>query len=323
MTLTASAAAPERPARVLFIAGAGRSGSTLLACMLDQVPGIFAAGEVTYLWDRGLVEDQLCGCGEPFWSCPYWQKVADLLRERSGPLQPAALRDLWASVLSVRRMPQLAVPLLRGPGFRRRLEAYSSHLLGAYEAIRDVAECEVVVDSSKHPPEAFLLRSMRSIELSIVHLVRDSNAVVRAWQTRKLRPEIHWTTEYMPRYPVVTTALAWNAFNFAIDALRRDRRIRYMLLRYEDLTERPRESVSQVCELVGVEPGDLGFIEDNAVRLRPNHTVSGNPSRFLHGRIPVREDTSWLSSVPSAQRALVTALTLYHSRKYGYMSRRP
>jgi hypothetical protein len=74
----------------------------------------------------------------------------------------------------------------------------------------------------------------------------------------------------------------------------------------------------QVCELVGVEPGDLGFIEDDAVRLRPNHTVSGNPSRFRHGRIPVRQDTSWRSSVPSAQRALVTALTLYHSRKYGY-----
>lgn len=125
----------------------------------------------------------------------------------------------------------------------------------------------------------------------------------------------------MPRYSAVTTALAWTAFNFAIGALRREKRIRYMLLRYEDLTERPRQSVSQVCELVGVEPGDLGFIEDNAVRLRPNHTVSRNPSRFRHGRIPVRQDTSWRSSVPSAQRALGAALTLYHSRQYGYTSR--
>ena len=119
----------------------------------------------------------------------------------------------------------------------------------------------------------------------------------------------------MPRYSAVTTALAWNAFNLAIGALRREKRVRYMLFRYEDLTARPRESVSRVC--------DLGFIEDNAVRLRPNHTVSENPSRFRHGRVPVRQDTSWRSSVPSAQRALVTALTLYHSRKYGYTSRRP
>ena len=46
---------------VLYIAGTGRSGSTVLANILGEVDGVFAAGEVRYLWQRGLKEGRLCG----------------------------------------------------------------------------------------------------------------------------------------------------------------------------------------------------------------------------------------------------------------------
>lgn len=36
---------------------------------------MFAAGEVRYLWQRGLLEDRWCGCGERFTRCPFWQDV--------------------------------------------------------------------------------------------------------------------------------------------------------------------------------------------------------------------------------------------------------
>ena len=41
---------------VLYIAGTGRSGSTVLANILGEVEGVFTAGEVRYLWQRGLRE---------------------------------------------------------------------------------------------------------------------------------------------------------------------------------------------------------------------------------------------------------------------------
>src|SRR6476469_754930 len=61
--------APRPAAPVLFIAGWGRSGSTLLDRMLGQVPGVFSAGELRDIWDRGVREDRLCGCGQPFHEC--------------------------------------------------------------------------------------------------------------------------------------------------------------------------------------------------------------------------------------------------------------
>ena len=61
--------------RLLYVGGAGRSGSTLLDLLLSEVPGMFAAGEVRYLWNRGVRDNELCGCGQSFLSCPFWSAV--------------------------------------------------------------------------------------------------------------------------------------------------------------------------------------------------------------------------------------------------------
>ena len=61
--------------KVLYIGGLGRSGSTLLDRMLGQLPGFFSAGEIRDLWQRGLRENALCGCGAPFKECEVWTRV--------------------------------------------------------------------------------------------------------------------------------------------------------------------------------------------------------------------------------------------------------
>ena len=49
------------PVKVAFVSSWSRSGSTLLDLLLGRLPGFWSAGEIRYLWDRGLLEDQLCG----------------------------------------------------------------------------------------------------------------------------------------------------------------------------------------------------------------------------------------------------------------------
>ena len=64
----------DRP-KLVFIAGAGRSGSTLLELLLGQFDGVFAAGELHSMWHRGLIENRRCGCGLPFRHCAVWKSV--------------------------------------------------------------------------------------------------------------------------------------------------------------------------------------------------------------------------------------------------------
>src|SRR5690242_10887667 len=61
--------------KVLFIAGSGRSGSTLLDMLLGQINGFYSTGELRFIWERGFGQNQLCGCGKPFRECDFWTEV--------------------------------------------------------------------------------------------------------------------------------------------------------------------------------------------------------------------------------------------------------
>src|SRR3954471_11974980 len=103
--------------RVLYVAGTGRSGSTLLARILDRADGVFAAGEVRYLWQRGLVEDRLCGCGERFTECPFWSDVLERAFGAQGPVDARRVMAEQRAVTRLRHVPRLLTRSLAGvPG---------------------------------------------------------------------------------------------------------------------------------------------------------------------------------------------------------------
>lgn len=225
------------------------------------------------------------------------------------------MREKLCSLL---RVPQLAVPRLRSPRFRRSFAVYSEALERLYRAIRSVSGCRVIVDSSKYPPEAFLLRDTDGIRLHVVHLVRDANAVVHAWQKEKRRPEIHWKEAYFPRYSPVTTSVAWSVFSGLFELIGSGD-TPYRLVRYEDLVREPRRQVDRVLELVGMAGEVPAEIRPAEVVLGDNHTVSGNPVRFERGSVALRVDTDWQDAMGRGQRALVNLLTYPGQRRYGYL----
>jgi len=63
------------PERVIYIAGSGRSGSTLVERTLGAIPGWVNIGELIELFRKPSVAAELCGCGQPFSSCVFWYEV--------------------------------------------------------------------------------------------------------------------------------------------------------------------------------------------------------------------------------------------------------
>ncbi len=53
------------PLRIVYIAGAARSGSTLLEQLLAQSYDVVAIGEIMYVWDRGFRLNERCSCASP------------------------------------------------------------------------------------------------------------------------------------------------------------------------------------------------------------------------------------------------------------------
>ncbi len=297
------------PARVLYIAGTGRSGSTVLARCLESALDAVHVGELRYVWDRGVDDSQLCECGRPFGDCAFWTDV--LRRAYPEGAHAARLRvaELTPHVDRLRHIPANSA-VARGLRRSEHVRSYGDCLVPLYDAIAAQSGSSLVIDSSKDPSYLFALRATGRIELQVLHLVRDSRAVAHSWTRRKRRPEIHWAEQMMKVLPPARSARTWLEHNAAIEA--------YGVLgpqpvrvRYEDFADDPETCVARVVRTL-----DLPRRSGRAPAER--HSFSGNPMRFDHAPLRVSRDDAWTRGISDQDRRTVSLITWPLLLKYGY-----
>jgi hypothetical protein len=301
--------------QVVYVGSWGRSGSTLLDLMLGQIPGFFSAGELRYLWERGLVERQLCGCGVPVPECPFWSAVLEEAFGTPGRVDAGEVLSLWRRVDGLARVPLLASPW-RPPALEQDLQAFREVLARVYRAVATVSGRATVVDSSKYAAYGLLLAQVPQIDLAVLHLVRDSRAVAHSWRRVKLLPEVTTEKRYMPRKPPWRSAVFWMLENLALELLP-GRSRRFARLRYDDLTSDPERTLGSALRALGVDE-DLEFLRARTLRLDSNHVVAGNPLRFHRGQVTIEQDLEWRTGLRAGPRRVVTALTWPLLVRYGF-----
>lgn len=284
--------------KVLYIAGWGRSGSTLVGNILGSLPGFFHAGEVVYFWDRGVQANDLCACGNTFASCETWRAITrvgwpDGVEQAAGSFQ-ARVRDL-------ERLK--TTQLVRGL-FHARDEFFSQEFLQAwykvYRAIADTTGCQVIVDGSKIPAFALAVSQVPDVELLVLHLVRDPRANAYSW-TREMRymPD----GRFMTRINVLNSSLKWFFHNLAIQFFFGGRRNSYYRMRYEDFTAQPAQSLQMALLALGFSGAPLeSVIQGQVAGVTLQHALSGNPVRFQHGPVEIKNDREWQTQLPFWQQ---------------------
>ena len=304
--------APRKPTKVVYVLAWGRSGSTILDNVLGEVDGFFSAGEIRFLWVRGVTKGWRCGCGRPVVECEIWSKVLAELAEDGRDLEREAQRveALQNTVARVRHTWRLLRPADRADP---QLERYARLLERLFATTAATTGARVIVDSSKRPSDAAMLTRVEGVDLYAIHLVRDPRAVAHSWSKRNYR---------VGRHGVIKSTLSWMAWNLAAEAVRRRLGPRALLVRYEDFARDPHRVVTQVVRMTGEDPGAVPALEDNSVELSTNHTVSGNPSRFRTGSIRVRPDERWRAELSGPRWWAATLLALPLLGRYGYRVRR-
>jgi len=302
---------------VLVLGGLGRSGSTLLERALGETPGVAALGEVLHLWERGLVEDQRCGCGEPFSSCPFWRGVGARAFGGWGEVDPSGAFEDRRSVVRNRHVVAL-VTGVAAPAWRLRRARLTRRTSSVFAAASEVAGAGLLIDSSKHPAYAIAVRRCLA-DVRGVLVVRDPRGVAYSWSKTVVRPEIDGGQAHMPRYGVVASTLRWSLYAVLFEALRL-LRVPVMVVRYEDLLRDPPGTVGSVLAFAG-RPDltcSLEHLSVNAIELGTHHTVAGNPMRFQTGRVELLVDEAWRTAMSVHDRAVVSRLTTTLRRRYGY-----
>jgi len=298
---------------VLYLAGAGRSGGTLIGKILGQHDQLLYVGEVRELWTPGLLVDRLCGCGERLMDCAFWQTVfasayGELTREDAE----------WMCALRLRyTRTRQALRWLRSTNWPKDLDIFVERLERLYAALRAVGGRPVLMDASRLPTYGRLLEHIPSIDLRVVHLVRDARAVAFSWGRRRTGQTARRTVA-LPRKALWRASAEWLVQNWLTERFWGTQPARYYRLRYEDFVAQPRREVARVLRWLGCDEGDLSFIQGATVHLGVAHSAAGNGYRLLTGPTQLALDDEWRSRMPWPAQSLVKLLTFPLLRRYGY-----
>ena len=258
--------------KTLYIGGAGRSGSTLLEMILGNVPGFFSVGEVRFFWQYILRDDIMCGCGEMLRQCPFWKDVTSRLAANHIDFERLAI--LNHKLNRTRNLPRITRTSFIGAANQWRELVSATKLL--YQEIENATGNLILVDSSKVPSQFAILRQAQSVDLRLLHLVRDGRAVAYSWNKRqKAELAIKGGGAMMPRHSMFRSMLTWSFENSM--TLMMSHHASSSVLRYEDFVQNPYEQIALVLGDLGFSGIDISFLENSEFQLQPTHSVGGNP----------------------------------------------
>ena len=302
------------PARVLYVLSDGRSGSTVVAGALGNIEGFVPVGELRGIWQASRV-NELCGCGQPFGECPFWQEVGQQAFGGWEAKTVARMLLIDKYLCRHRSLPRLLFS--NSERMRCAKGTHSEALSRLYAAIQSVSGGCVIVDSSKDAPYALALAGVGTVRLRVVHLIRDSRGVVYSWGKRYVhRPEYERIGRLrdlpMGNRGTLSAAAGWAARN-SFAALMPLRDIPLLRVRYEDVVEAPGSELSRVASFARerpIAPNDLPLcFLSGEFESKPYHSIGGNPVRFRRGTIRMRPDLEWRDSLSRSRKVVVTLLT--------------
>jgi hypothetical protein len=298
----------ERALRVVYIAGYGHSGSTILNIVLGQHPEVMGAGELVRLASAASSGEEFCSCGEPLTDCRLWRAVVRRWAAAVG-------EDPIGVYAQLQQSCERSAPAALPAGTWDRYGHYTRKLL---TAIHDVSGKAVIVDSSKLPARALALSRVPGIDLRILHVVRDGRGV--AWSLRRQlakNPRAGVQTAKRKR-SVLRTGLLWMIANLAAErAARAIDPSRVARVRYEGFVTDPAGALRAMGESIGVDLSSVTPDLADGQALAPGHVMSGNRARMADS-LHLKPDFDWRGQLPRWQRRLFEAAYWPVLRRYGY-----
>lgn len=299
---------------VVYLAGSGHTGSTLLALFLDSHPRIVSVGETafkrTLQGPRG--EMLTCTCGEVYSECTFWRRIFRDVTDAGyefGPEQwsndfryQGWLAHRLLSRYSARpalRLAQTAAAAFL-PRHRARVERVRRVNVEFIRSVLRTADADVFFDTSKRAMRLHQLLQTSELDVKVIKLVRD----VRGYA---------WSAKRRGGAAVPAAALTWRKDQENLERITRDMpRERVMLLRYEDVCRDPRAWLRQAYAFCGVDAID----PPDYVMPREHH-VLGNSMRRGE-MIRIRLDESWRTSLSADEQSRALAIAGPMHVKNGY-----
>jgi Sulfotransferase family len=218
----------SRP-KVIYVMGAGRSGSTVLGVALGNCENVFFAGEL----DKWLV----------------WRGAPHLTDDErtrfwSGVREQVDAEDLFGG--QAHRCLERSSALFRvreWPARRRVRSRYRRVSEDVYKAVARAAGVTHLVDTSHYPLRARELQALEEVDLYLLFLVRHPQSVVASLDRRDVAER---------RFGMLTAnAYLWLTHLVSVLVFLRHPRERRLFVRHEDFVADPAGVLRQILDMTG------------------------------------------------------------------------
>ena len=307
----------EEPLRVVYIAGVGRSGSTVLDSVLGNHPLIQSVGELSRLASDAWIQNFYCSCGKRSKDCPFWVAVHQAWCDLNGNVSVEEYVETQSRVEHFRRWPFL---IRKSWKKTETFQVYTEQTLQLLKAIRMVSGCSTIVDSSKGLERAYVLSLIPDIDLRVIQLVRDPRGVVWSHKKAFAKDLQNGLPRDIPSQPAWRAALYWCRMNMQADWLRR--RLgpeKALLVRYEDFMLNTLPVLQKIGNFIGIDLTNVQRVIDEGGQLYFDHTIAGNRVR-MKGKLELKFDEDWKQYLSPQDRRITETLSGWLMTHYGYKS---
>lgn len=240
---------------IVFLLGAGNSGSTVLGMILGAHSETVSVGEPGK-YDRYRTFNMVCSCGAPIRQCAFWSCLE--LDESTVPVSPLTkYSDL------VFRGPRT---VNRDQHFRPIIQRNREF----YKAVSELSGKAIVIDSSQDLIRFYYMARSGQFRIRPIFLIRDGRDYIDSMRRRM-------------KMNAFRSVIRWCRINLATRKVIKDLGIsdHTKVLRYRDLMDDRETTLSDLCDWL-----DISYESDMlSFHKREHHHIAGTPSRFEMGRL--------------------------------------
>jgi len=285
-----------------------------LGTILSRGASVFYAGEI-YRFPYPIFDpgdpNRGCSCGKMVAECPFWTAI-----QADAGSHPRLLTDLREGQKRYDAWHRIPITEWRYLRQDPSLGQYARRMREFVRVLADRSGSSVVVESSFSPLRGMLYRRAPAEEgrIRFIHLVRDGRSFFGS-ETGPIPQGVEAGTPLQRTPPAVIAR--WMLFHLAAILLCSRGPDTYLRVRFEDVLQRPRETLGTIQEFLGIDLTDAIELIETHRPFPMVHLCAGNRAR-LAGSLVVRPQMATPPPLSRTHTVLFWAMAGWLALLFGY-----
>lgn len=261
---------------IIYLLGAGRSGTTALATFLGNSKDILTVGEMHQFFEH-IENHKVCSCGNTLNSCEVWSNILEKL-----PTEYIEKAKEYTEFCEKFEYHNAIPKYFLNKFDSTNIEKYININEIIFEAIQDQYKPKYILDSAKYIGRYLGLKKSKKLNIKPIYVVRDVRGVISSFSKAVQSPR-----------GSISTIVYWLIVNSVAELLYRVSPKGSMIkLKYESLIEEPIKEFERLEQFLDI---DLNNIKDkikNDDSFNMPHIIGGNRIKS-NKQIKFQKDIGW------------------------------